>query len=128
MEVQQMSVEEFPLIKNIKMTKKIEKDPVVYFPSPDGKQIRKEKYAGLTPKERENAYKRTYYQKNGRQYHLIRSRCKRYDMVKDDFKDCKTPTDIDNRVDEVLKTRGYPDSIIKTLTCFRKKNKKYDDQ
>ena len=126
MEVQQMNVEQFPLIKNIKSVKNVDKAPVVYYQSPDGKQIRKPQYAGLTPKERENAYKRTYYQKNGRLYHLVRSRCKRYEMSKEDFKDCKTPAEIDNRVDEVLRTRGYPESIIKTLTCFRKKNKKYD--
>lgn len=125
MEVQQMNVEQFPLIKNIKTIKNVDKSPVVYYQSPDGKQIRKQQYAGLTPKERENAYKRTYYQKNGRLYHLVRSRCKRYEMSKEDFKECKTPTEIDNRVDEVLRTRGYPESIIKTLTCFRKKNKKY---
>ena len=84
---------------------------------------RKSEYTGLTQREKKNAYVRKYYSGNGKKYHAIRARSKRYDMKKEDFEGCVSVDDVDHRVIEVLKTRGYTDNVVKQLTAclFRKR-------
>ena len=120
------SVEQYPLLHILKNSKVMKTPPVSNtFKTPDGAFVRKEEYANLTKKERSNAYVKTYYSRGGKIYYCIRNRCKKYGFTKDKFTGCKTMKEVDNRVIELLKDAGYPETIIKALVNHRKRKCKY---
>ena len=88
---------------------------------PDGSICLKEQYQHLTKPEKHAAYIKTYYNTTGYMYHAIRNRSMRFEIPKEELTYCHDVNELDTKVNEILVSRGYPDSVIRLIWNRRKR-------
>ena len=112
---------QLPLMRLIKPSnpkKQKRVKPVLH--CPDGSVCLKEQYQHLNKPQKQAAYVKTYYKTAGHMYHAIRNRSTRFEIPKEELCECSTMEELDKKVNDILLSRGYPDSIIQLIWNRRK--------
>ena len=107
-------------------------EPVVVQPVVDEPPVKKtrgrtknKEYIGLSETDKRKAIRQKTYATKGKLYHARRSRIKNFDMEKTAFDGCETITEMNQRVEDHLKSNGHSDKIVYQLMTFCRR---YDKQ
>ena len=84
---------------------------------------RSSKYEGINTAERRKKIKKEHYKTKGKIKYAKISRCKRHDLNMEDFVNCNTIIEVNEKVVSLLKERGYDDKLIKQV--IRTRNTEY---
>ena len=84
---------------------------------------RSSKYEGINTAERRKEIKKEHYKTKGKIKYAKISRCKRHDLNMEDFDNCNTIIEVNEKVVSLLKERGYDDKLIKQV--IRTRNTEY---
>ena len=111
-ELNKMSKEDKP--NKIRKKRAIETKPRI---------TRSSKYEGINTAERRKEIKKEHYKTKGKIKYAKISRCKRHDLNMENFYNCNTIIEVNEKVVSLLKERGYDDKLIKQV--IRTRNTEY---
>ena len=112
--------DELNKMSNEDKTKKIRKKRAI---ETKPRITRSSKYEGINTAERRKEIKKEHYKTKGKIKYAKISRCKRHDFNMEDFDNCNTIIEVNEKVISLLKERGYDDKLIKQV--IRTRNTEY---
>jgi hypothetical protein len=73
-------------------------------------------YLDMNPKQKQQAITRNYYNNKGKLLFIKRKFCKKFNLDKDIFKECKTEDEVNKTIYNIFKEKNMDDETIYTIT------------